>query len=178
MKIPEEKITEAYVRLIDLADKEIIIISNNLGEMSNLQVMEALREKANARASLVEHYTKGEDLAVHGRYSDAIKELKMAEKIIVNPCKFSSDVLNFLGVLYNNLGFCHLKIGNFSEAKAYLEKSRENALNAVFTNNNLGETYEALGQTESAIRAYQRELAINPKHPTAKQSLEKLLIKN
>jgi tetratricopeptide (TPR) repeat protein len=176
-KMSEEEITKTYVRLVDLAKKEIIIISNNLGELSDPQIMEALRRKMNTTAYLKKHYTKGEKLARKGRYQDAIREFEIAEGVVI-PFKFSRHIQEFYGVLFNNLGFCCLKIGDYLKAKRYLERSLEYDPNAVFTNNNLGETCEALGQIENAIKAYQRELTINPRHPSAKQSLERLLSKN
>ncbi len=173
-KISEGEITKTYVRLIDLAKKEIIIISNNLGELSDPQIIEALRRKTNNIAYLKKHYTEGEKLARKGRYQDAVREFEIAEGVVI-PFEFSRDIQEFYGVLFNNLGFCYLKIGDYQRAKRYLERSLKHDPNAVFTNNNLGETYEALGLTGDAIKAYQRELTINSKHPTAKQNLERLL---
>ena len=172
-QIPGEEFVETYAELIKSADKEIIAISNDLSELSHPKIREAIRRKVNPSSYFDEHYKNGDKLASERKYREAIIEWEKVRELLES-FEHLPEFSKVLGVLYNNLGFCYLNIDNHQKAKICLESSLFYDPKAVFVNNNLGELHEKLGQKDAAIKFYERELMINPQHPTAIENIKRL----
>ncbi|TAL47208.1 tetratricopeptide repeat protein [archaeon] len=165
---------EIMANLINTAQKEVYIISDDLNEVtSSLRVSEALERKANIQGYVEKHSRVGQELCLVGKYREAIIELEKVRDAVEqfeNQRKFH----DLLSTLYNNLGFCYLRFGDYNRSKLCLEQALYFNPKRVFVHNNLGEVYEGRGEPESAIGEYKKELQNNPNHPTAIQSLERL----
>jgi tetratricopeptide (TPR) repeat protein len=171
VQIPDEELVQTYAKLIDSADKEVILMSDNLGEFSHPEIREAVRKKSKPSIFFDQHYKNGEELASRGKYKEAIDEWEKVRELLER-FEHQPEFSKMLGVLYNNLGFCYLNTNDNQRAKICLESSLFFDPNAVFVNNNMGDLHKKIGQNDSAIAFYEKELAINPQHPTARESIK------
>jgi len=74
----------------------------------------------------------------------------------------------------NGIGLIHLQREQFSEARAALERAASAQACPAHVHNNLGIVYERLGYMEWADREYQRCLDLDPAHPTAALSRQRI----
>ncbi|OGC92360.1 hypothetical protein A2899_03500 [Candidatus Amesbacteria bacterium RIFCSPLOWO2_01_FULL_49_25] len=75
--------------------------------------------------------------------------------------------------VYNDIGVCHLKKNNFSQAVHYLQKAKITGLARVYYN--LGLAYEGLRKINLATSAYTKAFQIDPHNASAYKNLGLLL---
>ncbi len=107
--------------------------------------------------------TKGDIERMRGNYEKALvnyyKSLKHLQKL---GSDYFGPKSSLYAELYNNLGFCHMKLNNYSKAKEYLLKaydiSEKTGLHETLTkcSQNLSELYEALNKPYLALEYYKK----------------------
>lgn len=124
---------------------------------------------------------KGHEFLEKGDYKSALGQFLKVEKWYkqsgvgeqLTKAGVLKGHLKILAEVENNIGYCLLKLGRYESALTPLLNSLEKH-EAEFVNNNIADCYMNMENKRLARRYYSRELAINPTHPTAKQSLEQL----
>ena len=91
----------------------------------------------------------------------------LEQAVLVDP-EYEHAMIN-LGVTYYELDRCELAV------ELYLKAAERNHKKSQGLFNNLGNCYIKLGQYEKAIAPYRRVLEMNPDHPKARGSLNRVL---
>ena len=76
--------------------------------------------------------------------------------------------------VYNNLSLCYIQLGNFSEARKYINQAIDLDPTVPYVYNNAGIIYENLQQYEEAAQNYERALKIDPNYKKAEINLERV----
>lgn len=185
-----EQEIQLLVKAINSAKKEILIRSGELDSRvwSDPRVIDAIKKKAGYSKN---HFTEclklGDELARKKEYEGAIANFDEARKFLERIERETGTVKRLIkntrreslmkafGYIHNNIGFCYLQTGKYFEAAMHLESAIDCSPENSFAYNNLAEVHERDGRKEWAIGLYKKALEIMPDHPTAKQSLERLL---
>ena len=113
-------------------------------------------------------------LSKEGKYIESNEKFTKSLGILLKTTKDIKILNEYHKGTLNNIGWNYLQMGASDKAIEILEKAKKIDFQMHFVNNNLGTSYEHKGNLNKAKQFYRAELECNPKHPTAKQSLEKL----
>lgn len=119
-------------------------------------------------------------LKIQNHHRRMAKILDYAQRLILLTERYKDSEADeqkandFKSGVYNNHGYAYLQLGQPESALLSLHVARQFDPQQRFVNNNMAEAFEALGKTKRAKKYYQRELEIEPEHPTARESLERL----
>lgn len=167
-----EDFEKEVVKLILSAKEEIVIVSDDLSEFLDVSVVG--RSNEHLFESAISIGESGDYRLAFELFDRARMRVESLKSEFEKESLDSALMVPFLGVVYNNLGYCSIKLEDYQKALGYLKRGAELNPRQQFVNNNLATVYERLGNFEKAREHYKKELEINPKHPTARQSLEKL----
>jgi len=76
--------------------------------------------------------------------------------------------------VYNNLSLSYIQLGNFSEARKYINEALSLNPTVPYVYNNAGIIYENLGQYKEAIDYYQKALEIDSNYKKAEVNLARV----
>ena len=73
------------------------------------------------------------------------------------------------GAYVDSLGWAHFQLGEYDQAREYLERAARIVGNDPVVLEHLGDLYQALGQLEDARRSYNRSLALEAENASEVQ---------
>lgn len=110
----------------------------------------------------------GDENRLAGEYSKALVSYQYALRLSPNNA-----------ALYNRIGLVLLKLENFNQAEAAFKAAiyfgaNDNNMNKAAYYNNLGVSYEAMGDIENAIKHFKVAVKLYPTYQTALDNLKRL----
>jgi tetratricopeptide (TPR) repeat protein len=146
-------------------------------------VMEAMARAARSADAFSEHSKRGARMVGLRRYQDAVYDFQYAE--------FLADRMGFkvgkvrrmapevrehlnppLGDMFGRFGFTLMVLGQLEQARPRLVRALGHNPRQNFVNGNLAGCLRMLGEpAELVAKYYQKELRINPSHPTVAEDL-------
>lgn len=110
----------------------------------------------------------GDENRLAGEYSKALVSYQYALRLSSNNA-----------ALYNRIGLVLLKLENFNQAEAAFKAAiyfgaNDNNMNKAAYYNNLGVSYEAMGDIENAIKHFKIAVKLYPAYQTALDNLKRL----
>ncbi len=149
-------------------------------------ISEALDRAKKPYEAMIQHAARAQTMMLQGRYEDALYDFEYFRQITTKhgltpeiiqatqPDQERQTLQEVFGGTFNNFGWTLMQVGQYEDALTLLHQTLQYNPNQIFTNNNLADCFRTLGHPEMARAHYQKELEINPTHPTAQQSLTSL----